>query len=112
MTIKVAGPRVLVKPDAVEKTTESGIVLTSSTYEEKLEKAGQERGTVVAIGSIAFKAFEIGPNGEHIGEPWCKVGDHIQYSKYANTVTKDIDTGEEYVIINDEDVKAVLREAE
>lgn len=108
MGLKVCGHRILIKPEEVEVVSKGGIIVVASEYEAKLEKAGIERGTIVAIGDTCWKAFEIGPHGEHIGKPWAKVGDQVFFSKYGGAYTVDPATGEEYLIIADEDVRAVI----
>lgn len=107
--IEPCGYRVLVKPAPVETKTSGGIIVVSSDYQEKLERAGQEVGTLAAIGPIAWKAHDKGPNGEHIGEPWAKVGDKVQYSRYGGRPVKDPKTNEEFVVLADEDIVAVIK---
>ena len=46
--IKVKGYRVLIKPDIVDLTTPSGIVIAS---DKKIEQSGQQYGTIVQIGA-------------------------------------------------------------
>lgn len=98
--LQVLGYRVMIKPDPIEKTTESGIVIET---DERLEKAAQNTGTVVSIGPKAYQ-------GLVDDEPWVEVGDHVLYAKYASTRIVDPSTrdiigeGEEYVIVNDDDV--------
>jgi co-chaperonin GroES (HSP10) len=108
------GHRVLVKPDAVEETTKSGIVLMTET-QKKMERAGTQKGTVVAVGPTAWKAFDRitvrqsdGTDKVVGGEAWAGVGDRIYYSRYGGVFVEDAD-GEEFVILNDEDVVGILR---
>lgn len=98
--IDPVGHRVLIKPDDVEKKTEFGLVLV---VDEKMEKAAQVTGTVIAIGKNAWKAFDD-------GHAWASVGDKVAYTRYAGKPITDPDTGGEYLIINDEDVTAVITE--
>jgi co-chaperonin GroES (HSP10) len=95
------GYRILVKPDDIEKVTKGGIVLVT---DEKLERAAQHVGTIVAIGKQAWKAF----SKKYDGAPWASVGDRIIYSKYAGKYVKDPETQEQFVILNDEDVVAIV----
>jgi co-chaperonin GroES (HSP10) len=97
------GYRILVKPDPIEEVTKSGIVLVT---DEKLERAAQHIGTLIAIGEQAWKAF----SKNYKGDPWAEVGDKIIYSKYAGKFVKDPVTGEEFVLLNDEDVAAIIVE--
>lgn len=99
--IKVVGFRVLVKPDPIEKVTKAGIVIVE---DERAQEASQYTGTVIDVGAIAWEAF--GPNNK--GQPWAQPGDRIIYSKYAGKKIKDPETDEQYVVINDDDVVAVV----
>lgn len=94
--IKPAGHRVLVRPLSLEKSTKTGILLA---HDERKEKA-QIRGTILAIGPTAWKAFDE-------GEPWAKVGDTIFYAQYGGYLVRDPETDEELRLLNDEDVCAV-----
>ena len=100
MTIDVKGYRVLVKPKEVEKVSKGGIIVTvEGSQEEKLEKAGQQFGTVVDIGHTCWST-------EELGDPWCKVGDRVLFAKYAGIIRKE---GEDiYIILNDEDIIGVI----
>lgn len=92
------GHTILVKPDEIETKTKSGIVLV---IDEKLEKAGQMLGTLVAIGDQAYKAF----SSDFTGEPWALPGDRVLFSRYAGKNVVDPETGENYLIMNDDDLK-------
>lgn len=101
--IKAIGYRVLIKADPVETTTESGIILA---IDEKRERVAQEYGEVIDIGPLAWKEI----NKNYSDEPWCKVGDRVVFSKYGGKLVIDPDTAQEYVILNDEDILAVVTE--
>lgn len=105
--IKPVGYKILVKPDPIETETDSGIVLV---VDEKLERAGQMRGTLVAIGSQAWQAFRhVDDQGKfRNGKPWATVGDRVVYSRYAGKILEDPENEEDYVILNDEDLVAVI----
>ena len=93
MTVKPLGDRVVVKPAEIEKTTKSGIVLTSA-YQEKPQFA-----EVVAVG----------PGGMIEGKEVVmsvKVGDKVICSKYSGTEVK-ID-GEEYTIVKNSEILAIV----
>lgn len=75
---------VLLEKEKVEKTTSSGIILTSGKEKSKL-------ATVKAIGSGVEK-------------PEYKVGDRVLYREYAGTNMKVDD--EEFIVIKDEDIIA------
>lgn len=116
--IKPCGHRVLVKPKAVEDKSEGGIILYASEYEKKLEKAGICEGTIVAIGETAWKAFDkttaIDEAGSYTkvipGKPWAKLGDQVFYSQYGGKYIRDPNTEEEFVIMNDDDIIAIVTE--
>lgn len=87
------GHRVLIKPD-VEKETDWGFKLTTSDRKAAIDS---DKGTVVAMGPQAYMEF-----GD--GSKWVEVGDYVYYSKYGAKVIKDDETGDLYIICNDEDV--------
>jgi co-chaperonin GroES (HSP10) len=91
------GHRVLILPDAVEQTTESGIVLSVGTTVDR-ERLAQLRGTVVEIGNSAWHDQP---------EPWAANGDHVIFGKYSGLIYQG-DDGLEYRIINDLDIVATV----
>jgi co-chaperonin GroES (HSP10) len=94
---KPAGYRLSVKIKEVEKVTESGIILA---IDEKRERAAIDVGTVVAIGKTCWK--DVGD-----GTPWCKEGDLVIFARNAGKFITDPDTGEDYLIVNDQDIQMV-----
>ncbi len=118
MTINVVLHRVLVKreqpvdTDAVVKKKEMerlGLI-TPDWVEKEIdkqasrEKASMDKGHVLSIGPTAFKDYGI-------ASP-IKVGDYICFSKFGGKDVVDPEDGETYVVINDEDVVAILTEKE
>lgn len=100
------GHRILVKPDEVQKEFgEMGIVIA---MDERMERGGMQTGTLVGIGDSAWKAF--GPN--FTGERWANEGDHVLYSRYAGKFVEDPENDELFLIMNDEDLLAVLSTGE
>lgn len=91
------GHKILVLPDKVEQTTESGII---TTVGEKLkqEELAQTEGVLVAIGNNAWSDQK---------EPWAKVGDRVIFAKYAGHNREGRD-GKLYRILNDLDIGAVI----
>ena len=91
--IKPLGSRVLVKMKESEETTKSGIILASSA---------QEKPQVAEV-------IEVGP-GEKIDgkveEMYVKKGDNVIVSKYGGTEVKY--EGQEYIIVKQEDILAVV----
>lgn len=93
MTVKPLLDRVLIKAEAAEETTKSGIVLTSSAQEKP------QISIVVAVG----------PGGivdDKEVKMYIKEGDRIITGKYTGTEIK-ID-GEEYTIVRQSDILAVV----
>jgi len=88
MTIKPIGERVLVKPVKMEEKTASGIILPGASEKEK-----PNLGEVIALGK-----------GEKLAD--IKIGDKVVYAKFAGTLLEDLE--EKYIILNAEDVLAVV----
>ena len=91
MNIKPLGDRVVTKMAEAEETTKSGIILAGSAKEKP------QFAEVIAVGP--------GVDGKEV-KMELKVGDKVIMSKYAGTEVK-ID-GEEYIIISQKDVLAVV----
>lgn len=89
------GHRVLILPNAVETTTESGIVISVGTNVDR-ERLAQLKGTVIEIGSSAWHDQP---------EPWAEVGDVVIFGKYSGLIYQGADELE-YRIINDLDIVA------
>ena len=95
MKIKPLADRVVIKPLEEKETTRGGIVIPDTAKEKPQE------GRVIAVGP--GKVLESGK----VQPPGVKVGDRILYGKYSGTevTTKD---GEEYLIIRQEDILAII----
>jgi len=98
--INVTGYRILLKTDEIEKVTDGGIILVQ---DEKLVESGQQFGTVVGIGADCWTDSK----GNHLN-PWCKEGDKVLYAKHAGRFVYDPATNEEYMVLNDTDILAVI----
>jgi len=92
---------VLLKADPVEAVSAGGIVMIASTEAEKLERAAQTNGTLVACGKDAWEDYT---------NPWAEVGDRVSYIKHAGKWIDDPATGEEFVLLNDIDILAIIVE--
>lgn len=103
MRIKPVGHRILVKSDKAELETEWGFELVA---DKRLENAAVTSGVLEAVGPQAWKAF--GP--DFTGEPWAKPGDRVFFAQYSGKTVLDPDTGEEYKLMNDDDITAVVAE--
>ena len=95
----VRGYRVLVKPDNIETVTDSGIVLV---VDEKVEAAAQQTGTLVGVGHTAWQSSTLPQL------PWANIGDRVLFSKYAGRVIIDPVTGDDFLVMNDEDIICVI----
>lgn len=93
MKIRPLADRVVIKKLEAEETTKSGIVLPSSAKEKPQE------AEVVAVGPGTIV------DGKEI-KMEVKVGDKVLFSKYSGNEVK-VD-GEEYTIIKQEDILAVV----
>ena len=95
MNIVPLGDRVLLKQLEAEEKTKGGIVLPDTAKEKPQE------GEVVAVGkgkvldNGQMKALEV------------KIGDKVLYGKYSGTEVST-KTGDEYVMLREEDILAVI----
>lgn len=99
MTIIPLMHRALVRPKQVETKTASGIILTDSLTRK--EQAATEEGIILALGDTFGKDFG--------ADVLPKVGDKVLFAKYAGKFIKD-DDGTDLVLLNDEDMVAIVRE--
>jgi chaperonin GroES len=93
MNLKPLGDRVVVEVIEEESTTASGIVLPDSAKEKP------QRGKVVAAGRGRYE------NGTLIA-PEVSEGDEVIFSKYGGTEIKD--GGDEYLVLRESDILAVV----
>jgi co-chaperonin GroES (HSP10) len=114
--ITIKGHRLLLKVEKLQEVDEvyrsahrAGIVIAEDHEEHRRAKASLDKGTVISIGPDAWKAFHNNSNlnGEEF-VPWCKVGDFIAFAKYSGKMLEDPEDKQQYIVINDEDVVAVL----
>ena len=94
MTIRPLSDRVVIKMTEAEETTKSGIILAGSAKEKP------QVAEIVAVGEGKYDE-----NGKLIPMT-VKVGDKVLTSKYSGTEVK-VD-GEEYTIVRQEDILAVV----
>ena len=94
MSLKPLGDRVLIKPDAAEQKTASGLYIASNAQEKP------QRGEVVAVG-----AGKLNDKGERIAID-VKVGDHVTYGKFGGNEVK-VD-GEDYLLMRADDIYAIV----
>ncbi len=107
--ISVKGHRVLIKEDPIETISKGGIVIVQK---EELERASLQHGVIVAAGEDCWKAYRtIDREGvERNGDPWAQVGDYVVFARHAGRFIKDPSNGEEFLIMNDEDILGVITE--
>lgn len=91
------GNKILILPDQVAETTESGIILGTPQQIER-EQLGQTEGVVLAVGPDAYSDAKL---------PWCSVGDKVVIARYSGMMRKGNDD-KMYRIISDNDVVAVI----
>ncbi len=108
MKISPKGHYVLIKPDSLEEQDEvykaakaAGIVLDSASTDR--EFAATQTGTIVAIGNMAWKAFD---RSDPDWEQWAKVGERVFFQKFVSKQIIDEDTQEEYFLMADENILA------
>lgn len=108
------GNRVLVKPDAIEETTDGGIYIPPSVTDR--HQVSVCYGVVIETGPDAFRhsTEEVWTEGNGVvsiierrikgyEKPFAKAGDRIAFAIYAGLLQTGKD-GVEYKIINDEDI--------
>jgi chaperonin GroES len=94
MSLKPLADRLIVKPTKADETTAGGIVLPDTAQEKP------QKGEVIAVGP-----GKLLDNGKTVPMEM-KVGDTIYYAKYGGTEVKI--GGEEYVILRQDDVLAIV----
>ncbi|MFP4141450.1 MAG: co-chaperone GroES [Planctomycetota bacterium] len=94
MAVKPLDDRILVKQSEAEEVTSGGIVLPDAAQEKP------QRGKVVATGP--GKLLDSGERGEMS----VKKNDEVFYGRYGGTQIKI--EGEEYVILRESDVLAII----
>lgn len=97
MKIKPVLHRILVRPDALEETTASGIIIKHDTRKE----AAVETGVVLQVGNTAFESY-----GSTYDNEGVTPGARVYFAKYAGKEVKDGDT--RYLLLNDEDIVGVI----
>jgi len=101
------GNYVLVKPDDVVKTTESGII-TGTANEHNREETAKVEGTLMAVGKDAWRDC-----GD--GSPWAEVGDKVYFKRHVSDKIADKNNmvdGKPQVmfLLSDLDILAVITE--
>jgi len=105
MKIKPLGYVVLVKPDEYDETVDFGDGIKFYLNVDPREKMTITTGTLKEIGSCAWS-----DKGD--GSPWAKVGDKVIFSKFAGKTVVDPETKEKFLLMNDEDINAIIEAEE
>ena len=106
--VEVCGHRVLLKASFDSNEIQSGALKGFKMETDEMHdrsKAATITGVVAAVGPMAWKAFDYERPG---WKQWAEVGDTVIFAKYAGKYITVKD--ETYIIINDEDIQAVLME--
>ena len=96
--------KLLIKPDKVAERTAGGVWRPQTQVEQ--EQAAATTGTIIAKAPLAF-TYADWPEG--VAPP--KEGERVAFARYAGMSIKGKD-GEDYRVINDKDVVAVVWEQE
>ncbi len=92
-SITPIGDRVVVRPEAAEEKTSSGLFIPDTAQEKP------QRGTVLFVGPGQVE------NGKHV-EMTVKAGDSVLYGKYSGTeIALD---GEDVLIMRESDILGVV----
>ena len=94
MKLNPLSDRVVVKPQAAEEKTASGIILPDTAKEKP------QQGNIVAVGP-----GRLNDDGDRVSME-VKVGDRVLYGKYAGTEVAL--EGADYLIVKESDILAVL----
>ena len=92
-SITPIGDRVVVRPEAAEEKTSSGLFIPDTAQERP------QRGTILFVGPGQTE------NGTHV-EMTVKAGDTVLYGKYSGTEI-DLD-GEDVLIMRESDILGVI----
>lgn len=93
------GYKLLVALPKVEEKFDSGILKAEKTVQQ--EQILSTVGAVLDMGPQAYSDLDRFPNG-----PWCKIGDFVMFR--ANTGTRFKVAGQEYRLMNDDSIEAVV----
>ena len=93
------GYKLLIAIPKLEEKTQGGVIIPDKL--KGLEQTASIVGLVIALGDAAYKDAEKFPDG-----PYCKEGDFVIFRSYSGTRFKL--RGEEFRIINDDTVEAVV----
>ncbi len=100
--------RILVKPEKfdefnkdIQRAKSIGLEIPE-LEDHKRAQASVDRGRVVSIGPTAYRDYGI--------ECPVKVGDVVNYARFAGKIITDPETEEQLVCLNDEDLICIVKE--
>ena len=99
--------RVLILPDKVEEKTAGGIIIPISETDK--QKYAMTNATVVAVGALAWSEAKHDARTFGVDAKFPEAGSRVKVGRYTGDRHEGAD-GEEYTIINDTDVIALLEE--
>jgi co-chaperonin GroES (HSP10) len=99
---KPCGYKILVALPTMAAITEKGVYLPDEHVSR--EEVAQLVARVIELGSDCYTDTKRFPNG-----PWCKVGDFVMFRSYTGTRFKL--AGQEFRLINDDAIDAVIEDA-
>lgn len=100
--------RIVVKPEALDEFSSDvrrlkAIGLTvPELADAKRAQAAVDRGVVISIGATAYKDYGI--------ESPVKVGDVVNYARFAGKIIEDPVTEESFILLNDEDLICIIKD--
>ncbi len=100
MAIKLVQHHVLIKMPPKETQSSGGIIIPESIADK--ERKACEVGQVVQLGPLAYSDKFYSYNNP------VEVGDTVSFIRYSGKLITDTD-GVDYLIVNDEDILAVIR---
>lgn len=111
MKLKPTGYYVLVKMEAVEVTSDGGIILSTKEEHER-EQGGHDIGEIVEIGPTAWNGFQgcDAPTAVERAKQWgCEIGDKVEFNRYEGKVPR-YEEFKDYRIIQDAHIIGVIGE--
>ena len=93
------GYKLLIAIPKLEEKTSGGVIIPDKL--KGMEQTASIIGLVIAMGKAAYKDADKFPDG-----PYCKEGDFVIFRSYSGTRFKL--RGEEFRLINDDTVEAVV----
>ena len=93
------GYKLLIAIPKLEEKTSGGVIIPDKL--KGMEQTASIIGLVIALGKAAYNDADKFPDG-----PYCKEGDFVIFSSYSGTRFKL--RGEEFRLINDDTVEAVV----